>query len=44
MSNIEDKTVWRASRGAETLEGIDQGLRSYLSRVYIFMALGLLLT
>lgn len=44
MSNIEDKTVWRAQRGAESLEGIDQGLRSYLSRVYMFMAFGLLLT
>jgi len=44
MSKIEDKTVWRASRGVEAFEGIDQGLRSYLSRVYIFMALGLLLT
>jgi FtsH-binding integral membrane protein len=44
MSNIEDKTVWRAQRGTEALEGIDQGLRSYLSRVYMFMAFGLLLT
>lgn len=44
MSNIEDKTAWRAQRGAESLEGIDQGLRSYLSRVYMFMAFGLLLT
>ncbi len=44
MSKIEDKTVWRAQRGAESLEGIDQGLRSYLSRVYMFMAFGLLLT
>ena len=44
MSKIEDKTVWRAGRGAEALEGIDQGLRSYLSRVYMFMAFGLLLT
>lgn len=44
MSKIEDKTVWRAQRGAEALDGIDQGLRSYLSRVYMFMAFGLLLT
>jgi len=44
MSKIEDKTVWRAQKGAEALEGIDQGLRSYLSRVYMFMAFGLLLT
>lgn len=44
MSKIEDKTVWRAGRGAEAVEGIDQGLRSYLSRVYMFMAFGLLLT
>lgn len=44
MSNIEDKTVWRAQRGAESLEGIDLGLRAYLSRVYMFMAFGLLLT
>lgn len=44
MSNIEDKTVWRAQRGAEVVDGIDMGLRSYLSRVYMFMAFGLLLT
>ena len=44
MSKMEDKTVWRAQHGAEALEGIDQGLRSYLSRVYMFMAFGLLLT
>jgi FtsH-binding integral membrane protein len=44
MSNIEDKTVWRAQRGAQVVDGIDQGLRSYLSRVYMFMAFGLLLT
>lgn len=44
MSNIEDKTVWRAQRGAEVADGIDMGLRSYLSRVYMFMAFGLLLT
>lgn len=44
MSKIEDKTVWRAQRGVEALEGIDQGLRSYLSQVYMFMAFGLILT
>jgi FtsH-binding integral membrane protein len=44
MSKIDDKTIWRAGRGSEALEGIDQGLRSYLSRVYMFMAFGLLLT
>lgn len=44
MSNFEDKTVWRAQRAAEALHGIDQGLRAYLSRVYMFMAFGLLLT
>lgn len=44
MSKIEDKTVWRAERNIGTLEGIDQGLRSYLSQVYMFMAFGLLLT
>src|SRR5690349_1784592 len=44
MSKIEDKTIGRTRRGAEALEGIDQGLRSYLSRVYMFMAFGLLLT
>jgi FtsH-binding integral membrane protein len=44
MSKIEDKTVWRASRGAQAVEGIDQGLRTYLNRVYMFMAFGLILT
>ena len=44
MSKIEDKTIWHAQRGATTLEGIDQGLRSYLSRVYMYMAFGLFLT
>ncbi len=44
MSKIEDKTVWRAQRGVDALDGIDSGLRSYLSRVYMFMAFGLLLT
>ncbi|MBM3633494.1 MAG: Bax inhibitor-1/YccA family protein [Alphaproteobacteria bacterium] len=44
MSKIEDKTVWRAERSVGALEGIDQGLRSYLSQVYMFMAFGLLLT
>lgn len=44
MSKFEDKTVWRASQGAASAEGIDQGLRSYLSQVYMFMAFGLLLT
>jgi FtsH-binding integral membrane protein len=47
MSNLEDKTVWRAHRGLEAVqtgEGVDQGLRAYLSQVYMFMALGLLLT
>ncbi|MCE3230680.1 MAG: rane protein [Alphaproteobacteria bacterium] len=44
MSKVDDKTVWRAQRGVEALEGIDQGLRAYLSQVYMFMAFGLLLT
>jgi FtsH-binding integral membrane protein len=44
MSKVDDKTVWRAQRGVESLEGIDQGLRAYLSQVYMFMAFGLLLT
>jgi FtsH-binding integral membrane protein len=44
MSKIEDKTVWRAERSVGALEGIDQGLRAYLSQVYMFMAFGLLLT
>lgn len=44
MSKFEDKTIWRAQQGAGSLEGIDQGLRAYLSQVYMFMAFGLLLT
>ncbi|MDF3033814.1 MAG: hypothetical protein K0R76_768 [Alphaproteobacteria bacterium] len=44
MSKVDDKTVWRVQRGVEALEGIDQGLRAYLSQVYMFMAFGLLLT
>lgn len=44
MRNMEDKTIWRAHRVGEAIEGIDQGLRAYLSRVYMFMAFGLLLT
>jgi hypothetical protein len=40
---MDDKTVWRSARGVQ-LEGIDQGLRAYLSQVYMFMAFGLLLT
>ena len=51
MSNLEDKTIWRAHQGIEAIDGamginqgIDQGLRSYLSQVYMFMAMGLLLT
>jgi FtsH-binding integral membrane protein len=43
MSKMDDKTVWRAHSGVE-LEGVDQGLRAYLSRVYMFMAFGLMLT
>lgn len=44
MSKIEDKPVWRAQQKYATQEGIDQGLRSYFSQVYMFMAFGLLLT
>jgi hypothetical protein len=44
MSKIDDKTTWQTQRGAQIIEGIDQGLRAYLSRVYMFMAMGLLLT
>lgn len=44
MSKFEDKTTWQAQRGVGTLEDIDLGLRSYLSRVYMLMAFGLLLT
>lgn len=44
MSKFEDKTTWQAQRGVGTLEGIDLGLRSYLSRVYMLMAFGLFLT
>lgn len=44
MSKIDDKTAWSAQQRAGALEGIDQGLRSYLSQVYMFMAFGLLLT
>ena len=44
MSNSDDKIISRTARGAEALAGIDQGLRSYLSRVYMYMAFGLLLT
>jgi len=44
MSKFEDKTIWRTGQGMEIAEGIDQGLRSYLNQVYLFMAFGLLLT
>lgn len=44
MSKFEDKTIWQAQKGINSLEGIDMGLRSYLTRVYMFMALGLFLT
>ncbi len=44
MSKIDDKTVWGAQQRAGALQGIDQGLRSYLSQVYMFMAFGFLLT
>jgi uncharacterized protein len=44
MSKMDDKTVWRTGRGAEAVEGMDLGLRAYLSQVYMFMAFGLLLT
>lgn len=44
MSKIDEKAVLRSQRTTGVVEGIDQGLRAYLSRVYMFMALGLLLT
>jgi len=44
MSKIEDRATWQAQQGAKAFEGIDQGLRAYLSQVYMFMAFGLVLT
>jgi len=44
MSKIEDKAAWAARQGTKVLDGIDQGLRAYLSQVYMFMAFGLVLT